>query len=155
MQYQMSVTAEPDTSIERAARVRIGRAGTVRDRDRFVVDVSVEDLSTTGCMFRGEFAMELGALLTIGIAGIGMHVARVSRLVDGGAGCAFLIPLSAEDVEIATAAQTVHPGNFVQMKTTIRSAAATAHDRRADDKSQTIGLRLSRAIKIIRGKREA
>ncbi len=145
------MTSEADLSIERAARVRIGRGGTVRDRDRFVVDVSIEDLSTTGCLFCGDFALELGALVTIGIAGIGVHVARVSRLVDGGAGCAFLIPLADDDVRIATVAQTVQPGGFVQMKTSIRSAAVTEHNRRADDKPQPLGARLKRAFKIVRG----
>ena len=142
-----------ELSVERAARVRIGRPGTVRDRNRFVVDVSIEDLSTTGCMFRGDFAIDVGTLITIGIAGIGIHVARVSRLVDGGAGCAFLLSLSDEDVETATVAQTVRAGGFLQMKTEIRSAASVEHNRRAEDKDQTLPTRLKRAFAIVRGRR--
>ena len=147
------MTLEADISIERAARIRIGREGTVRDRDRFVVDVSIEDLSTTGCLFCGDFTLELGALVTIGIAGIGMHVARVSRLVERGAGCAFLIPLKDSDLATASVAQTVQPGGFIQMKTAIRSAAVIEHNRRADDKPMPLVARLKRAFQIVRGAR--
>lgn len=144
---------EAEISIERAARVRIGRPGTVRDQNRLVVDVPIEDLSTTGCMFRGNFAIEIGTLITIGVTGIGMHVARVSRLIDGGAGCAFLLPLSEEALETATVAQTVQPGGFLQMKTGIRTTAAVEHNRSAEDRDQSLRTRFRRAFAIICGER--
>jgi hypothetical protein len=82
-----------------------------------------------------------------------MHVARVSRLIDGGAGCAFLLPLSEEDLETATVAQTVQPGGFLQMKTGIRTTAAAEHNRPAEDRDQSLQTRFRRAFAIICGER--
>ena len=66
---------------------------------------------------------------------------------------ALFLPLSDEDVETATVAQTVRADGLLQMKTEIRSAAAVEHKRQPEDKDQTLPTRLKRAFAIVRGMR--
>ncbi|USI73857.1 PilZ domain-containing protein [Sphingomonas morindae] len=120
--------------VERAERIKIGRRGTVRERTRVASDVAVIDLSTTGVRFTAEPPLEIGALVSLGIPGLGMQAARVMRVNGIEHGAAFLMPISAEDVVRAGIAETVAEGNFPQMRDRIRTQEAIAYNRRATDR---------------------
>lgn len=143
---------DPINKTDRSPRVRIDRTGTVRDRTRYAVDVTIKDLSETGCYVSGQFAVEVGVLISVGIPGIGMHAARVSRIDEDGCGCAFLLPIDSDHIGQARAAETLTEGGFIQMKTALRSAATVEHNRRADDGAQPLLARMKRAVRIVRGK---
>jgi hypothetical protein len=120
--------------LERAERVRIGRRGTLRDRQKFASDVEIDNLSTTGCSLRADYTLPVGSLVSIGIPGIGMHAARITRSDSGEHGCAFLLPINTDDVDLARSVDTVASGNFPQMIEKIRGAEAVRYARRATDR---------------------
>jgi hypothetical protein len=82
-----------------AERHDLGADATVRGPDRVPVDVLVADLSQTGCLFVTTEPLALDAVITIGIAGVGLREARIVRNQDVRFGCTFLTPLT--DAELA------------------------------------------------------
>jgi hypothetical protein len=147
-------------SVERAARIKIGRPGSVRARDQGVVETVIEDLSTSGCFVRGDLPVAVGSLIAIGVPGIGTHAAKVMRLTAEGAGCAFLLPLGEAEVQAVRTAEALPPAagevavpranGFVQIKDNVRSAAKAAHDDPGPAKPRSL---LARALGGIRAHR--
>jgi hypothetical protein len=54
----------------------------------------VVDLSQTGCLFMTTEPLRIEAIVTIGIAGVGLREARIVRNQDIRFGCTFLMPLT-------------------------------------------------------------
>ena len=101
--------------VGRSDRVAVDRAGTLRDRAQAPVDVAVDNLSTTGCLFVLDRALPLGALVSIGLPGVGVRYARISRADHPRYACAFLTPVSPGDIAAALSADTVVTGAFPLM----------------------------------------
>ena len=76
----------------------------------------------------------MGALVSLGIPGLGMQAARVMRVNGVEHGAAFLMPIGADDVVRAGIAETVAEGNFPQMRDRIRSQETIAYNRRSTDR---------------------
>jgi hypothetical protein len=96
----------------RSDRVALDRAGTLRDHAQAPLDVRVDNLSTSGCLLTLDRTLPVGALVSIGIAGVGVRQARVSRVDAPHHACAFLQPVSAADVATALSAETLVAGAF-------------------------------------------
>ena len=146
-------------SVERAARVKIGRPGSIVERDQDVAEAIIEDVSTTGCFVRGNFSTGIGSVLAVGVPGIGTHAAKVMRLTAAGAGCAFLIPLGEDEVRTARNAEAAggdeasgarKSNGFVQMKDSIRSAANASQDGQAGAPPPKLVKRLLGALRTPR-----
>ena len=91
-----------------AERHDLGADATVRGPDRVPIDVLVADLSRTGCLFVSTEPLTVDAVITIGIAGVGLREARIVRNQDVRFGCTFLVPLTqAELTDGLTQSQTV------------------------------------------------
>jgi hypothetical protein len=106
----MSFLARLD--VERSDRITVDRPATVRDLRKAPSDVIVDNLSTTGCLVTLDFALPLGALISIGIAGIGPCFARVGRCDHPRYGCAFLVPITEAEIEASRVAETIVKGRF-------------------------------------------
>lgn len=149
-QGQNSTPVRASLRIERAERVRLGRAATMRERKMVACDVVIEDLSATGCRVRGGMMLPVGSLISIGIPGTGMHAARVARVGDGEFGCAFLIPVGEEDIARACSIDTVAEGNFPTMLEKIRMTEEARFNRRAtDDPNLSLVDRLKAALALL------
>lgn len=81
-----------------AERHDLGADATLRGADRIPVDVLVVDLSQTGCLFVTTEPLGTDAIVTIGIAGVGLREARIVRNQDVRFGCTFLMPLTNEEL---------------------------------------------------------
>lgn len=139
--------------VERADRVPIGRPATLRERQTTVCDVTVEDLSATGCRVKGGIPLPLGSLISIGIPGTGMHAARVARIGAGEFACAFLVPMSEEDIARARSAETVAPGHFPTVTAHLPRTDGVPHRRRATDRVEPRFLdRLRLALRVLLGR---
>jgi hypothetical protein len=137
----------------RAERAPVRRRGTLRERNKFASDVLIEDLSETGCLFRSNVPLPVGSLISVGIPGIAMHAARISR-VDGEAhGCSFLIPITADDIAAAQVIETVAEGGFKRMREQVRDAGEPQCDGRATDTAVSQGL-IARALSMLRPRRQ-
>jgi hypothetical protein len=96
-----------------AERHDLAADATLRGADRIPVDILVVDLSQTGCLFVTAEPLPIEAIVTIGVAGVGLHEARIVRNQDVRFGCTFLIPLT--NVELAAGlaeSETVAPFFF-------------------------------------------
>lgn len=112
--------------IGRSDRVPIDRPGTLRDQARRPIDVVVENLSATGCLFLLDQALELGALVSIGIPGIGVRHARISRVEQPQYACAFLAPVGPSEIAAARSAETIVARAFPGTAPSAAQAAAIA-----------------------------
>ena len=93
-------------------RLDIGKPSTVR-ADRFApLDVVVEDLSSSGFLFRSDARIAPGAMLHVGLGGGGMAEAKVVRIDGDRVGCEFLVPLTVEQLRSSFAGGTVTDGAF-------------------------------------------
>jgi uncharacterized RDD family membrane protein YckC len=110
--------------VGRSDRIPVDRPGTLRDRARTPVDVVVDNLSTTGCLFVHDSALPLGALISLGIAGLGIRHARISRVDPPHYACAFLVPVAQEDIVAALSAETLVTGAFPQMQPRVQPPVA-------------------------------
>lgn len=129
----MSLVAHLD--VGRSDRVAVDRVGTLRDTERTPVDIMVDNLSTTGCMFLLDRELPLGALVSIGIPGVGVRYARISRVEHPQYGCAFLSPVSDADIAAALSVDTVIAGAFPQMPVPAMPMAASPLRRIAEEPS--------------------
>lgn len=103
-----SATIFVDPAGARAAdRVALDRPATVRDGDQLAYDAVVRDISATGCLVECDAPVDVGALLSVGLAGIGRMPAHVVRVGDRLLGCAFDRPLAADELVIAGRIETV------------------------------------------------
>lgn len=119
---------------DRSDRLPVELSGTLRDEDWRPVDISVDDVSTTGARIRTEIALRVGEVVTVGIEGLGLCPARVVReVVPGEFGCAFVRPFSDYELGRALDRENVvaFPGNAVapQIPRPIPEAPAAVDDR--------------------------
>ena len=107
-----------------AERHGLGAEATMRGADRVPVDVVVVDLSHTGCLFVTTESLDIGSIVTIGIAGIGLREARIVRNQDVRFGCTFLTPLAGTELTAGLAeSKTVTFFPFQHSSTTEQEAA--------------------------------
>lgn len=109
----MSLAAK--MTADRPYRLEMDRPGTLRDAQEVPQDIVVDNLSTTGCLLRTDADLRIGSLVTIGIAGIGVHPARISRVEGTSYGCAFIMPIRDADVQMALAGETLIEIDFPKM----------------------------------------
>jgi hypothetical protein len=102
-------------ALGRSDRVTVDRAGTLRDVAKNPIDVVVDNLSTTGCLLKLDQPLPLGALVSVGIPGIGIRYARIGRIDHPHYACAFLAPVSAAEIAVALSAETIVEGAFPVM----------------------------------------
>lgn len=104
--------ADPDER-RYSQRRAVGAEATLRTGRAIPHDVVVQDLSVSGCRFASADMFSDGARISIGIAGLGVHQARIVRREGRLHGCEFVQPLTPAQVMIAGQAQTVHRTAFV------------------------------------------
>lgn len=90
-----------------AERRPLQAEATVRDETLRPIDVTIVDLSSSGCLIEGAGEIQVPSVVNIGIGGIGRISARVVRREGQRYGCSFLVPLSEETVSLASAVDTV------------------------------------------------
>lgn len=86
---------------ERANRRSLSADATVRDSRRTPNDALVHNLSVTGCLVATDAELTLGGSLFVGIPGIGVMPAHVTRIDGRLYGCAFKTPISQTMVDAA------------------------------------------------------
>jgi hypothetical protein len=92
---------DPTSLINRSDRLPLGTAGTMRDPDKLPLDVTIENLSETGVLLKTQDSLAVGTVISLGVAGLGMRLARISRLSADGLAAEFLLPI---DLQLATRA---------------------------------------------------
>ncbi|HVF95532.1 MAG TPA: PilZ domain-containing protein [Sphingomonas sp.] len=98
---------------ERAAdRQAVNLDATLRKPDQRPVDILIEDLSATGFRMTGAGELALGAVLSVGISGIGRRDARVVRHGDDHDGCEFVVPIAAAEIARAQTVDTIVRADF-------------------------------------------
>jgi hypothetical protein len=88
-----------------ASREAIEASATLRDLERRPHDVTIDDISHTGCHVATLLDLPLDTFITLGIPEIGVHKARLIRETDGGYGCAFERALTESELRRALAAE--------------------------------------------------
>ncbi len=110
----MAVTAklyrEQDERIADRQTVNLG--ATLRRDDQRPVDIMVDDLSATGFRMFSDEPIAIDATVTVGIAGLGRHTARVVRRDGQHYGCRFVVPLAIDAVDVTAPAQTIVRAEF-------------------------------------------
>ncbi|HEX8486533.1 PilZ domain-containing protein [Sphingomonas sp.] len=142
----MAVNARLYRDLRGSPRYSVVMDSTLRDESLRPFDVVVEDLSATGVRVPAVADLDTGALITLGIRGIGMCNARVARVDDHGYGCEFLFPLS--DDELAEALATVPaPPLPLPLATPLlpQTVATRAQYSLGDNKRVGVGLALAAA----------
>jgi hypothetical protein len=95
-----------------ADRLPVNLDGTLRQPDdQRPVDVVIDDLSATGFRMTCGERLPVNAVITVGIAGLGRHTARIVRAIDGQYGCRFLTPVDIAE-PITVQPQTIVAGAF-------------------------------------------
>jgi hypothetical protein len=106
----MSLPAQ--LQMDRPSRITLDRAATLRDPAQEPLDVTVDNISSTGCLVATDAKLTDGMLVTIGIAGLGTRGAYVARQEASGYGLAFLKPASDIELLAARNAETLVDGGF-------------------------------------------
>jgi hypothetical protein len=110
----MAVTAklyrEHDERIADRQSVHLG--ATLRRDDQRPVDILVDDLSATGFRMACAEPMAIDATVSVGIAGLGRHTARIVRRDGEHYGCRFVVPLAIDAVDVAAPTQTIVHAEF-------------------------------------------
>ena len=88
-------------------RVAVNLNATLRKPSSAPVDVAIEDLSVTGFRLVTGEALTSGAVVTIGISGLGRRAARIVRRDGKRFGCEFLQSVDAAQLSIAVTSQTI------------------------------------------------
>ncbi len=102
-------------AVGRAPRLSLDRPATMRDPTRAPIDVVVENLSETGALLRSVATLPIGTLVSLGIAGAGLRLARVVRLQPAAMAIEFMLPLEPGAVARAKTADTLVAVAFPQM----------------------------------------
>lgn len=84
----------------RAARFPVELDATLRDATAQPIAVEIEDISITGFLMRTKTALRVGDEVTIGIAGLGMRHAVVTRQQDERYGCLFARPVLQREIDL-------------------------------------------------------
>jgi hypothetical protein len=82
-------------------RYNVNLDGTLRDSSMVAFDTIIEDLSTTGFRIKPIATLNVGENITLGLSGLGLRKAHVVRAETRGCACEFLVPLGADDLQIA------------------------------------------------------
>ena len=92
--------------LERASeRLAISRPSTLRAHDGEPIDVTIEDLSITGCRISTSLTWNMGDALMIGLPGVGTRLCYIVWSNGGEIGCEFEAPLARADIEATRRAQ--------------------------------------------------
>jgi hypothetical protein len=129
--------------VGRSDRVAVDRAGTLRDRAKTPIDVVVDNLSTTGCLFLLDRELPLGALVSIGIPGIGIRYARISRVDHPQYACAFLAPVGEDEIAAALSAETLVAGAFPQLPSPVVPIRPTVEAEEPHARKLRFGMRVA------------
>jgi hypothetical protein len=92
------MSAQTAFELDRSMRLAIGHAATLRDASPTPIDIVVEDISQTGCLFHTTTALAVGETVSIGIPGLGLCHGRISRADHPLYGCAFFKLISTDDI---------------------------------------------------------
>lgn len=111
----MPVAAALYREVRESERHAVALDGTLRDPDWMPYDVVVENLSSTGFRIPTEAGLQVGALVSLGLTGVGMCPARVARQADGQIGCTFLVPLGRGELKAALDATSLRPIDLGRM----------------------------------------
>jgi hypothetical protein len=98
--------------LDRPERIPLDRTATLRDVSQKPLDVTVHNISSTGCLVSTETELPDNMLVTIGIAGLGTRPARIARQETSLYGLAFLKPASESELSAAHHAETLVDGGF-------------------------------------------
>lgn len=113
----MALTAqlyrEQDERIADRQAVNLG--ATVRQEDQRPIDVSIDDLSTTGFRMQSFETMAIDSTVSVGIAGLGRHTARIVRQDGNYYGCRFVRPVSIDGIAAAGPPQNIVRADFGQL----------------------------------------
>ena len=90
-----------------ADRLTVDRASTLRGDRNDPVDATIENISLTGCRLHTAADLQIGEVVAIGLAGVGMRSSRVVHATDGRFGCSFDIPLTDAELQETLVANTV------------------------------------------------
>jgi hypothetical protein len=81
-----------------AIRFDADSPSTLRAPDGVPVDVIVDDFSRSGFRFTADVELPIGTLVSLGLSGAGSRAARIVRRRENSYGCAFMKPLTDEDI---------------------------------------------------------
>lgn len=84
-----------------AERYAVRLDGTLRNTNAVPQDVVIDDLSATGFRTTSATGLSINDVITLGIFGVGLRSAQVSRESDDSYGCQFLEPLTAQELSFA------------------------------------------------------
>lgn len=84
-----------------AERYAVRLDGTLRNTNAVPQDVVIDDLSVTGFRTTSAIGLAVSDVITLGIFGVGLRSAKVSRESDDSYGCQFLEPLTAQELSFA------------------------------------------------------
>lgn len=135
----MRIEPVPTPAVNRADRVQLGRPATMRDLSRAPIDVIIENLSETGALLVAEDTLPIGTLISLGIAGAGIQLARVTRNDTGAIAAEFMVPLDAATVTRAQSAETLVSVAFPQILVEHPSVSNAAPAGRAGDFAAVTG----------------
>ena len=105
---------------ERDERIDLAVPATLR-ANRTPSDVTVCNLSCSGCLIAARERLPVGARVSIGMSGIGTHAASVVRQTRFGYACEFEDPLSIYEVQLASASETLITGVFNSLPRPVRA----------------------------------
>jgi len=105
----MALTAQLYLDARGSKRFRVAFDATLRDPSHAPLDVVVEDLSASGFRVLTSADLAVGVEIGLGLAGIGMHRARVIRRQKGVYGCEFVRPLTSAALNLALGAPASAP----------------------------------------------
>ena len=107
-----------------ADRQTVNLGATLRRDDQRPVDIQVDDLSATGFRMQSDEPIAIDATVSVGIAGLGRHTARVVRRDGQHYGCRFVVPLAIDAVDVTAPPQTIVRAEFG----TVAAPASTWRD---------------------------
>ncbi|MFS0773306.1 PilZ domain-containing protein [Sphingomonas sp. 1P08PE] len=111
----MALTAQLFRADEERASDRqpVNLDGTLRKQDDHrPLDVMIEDLSSTGFRMSCGEPLALDATVSIGIAGLGRHTARVVRSAAPYYGCRFVSPVDIAGIDTAAPVANIVAADF-------------------------------------------
>jgi hypothetical protein len=131
MNVAVPVAGEPRTEdrleVERPAVLRFGS---------MVEEIVILDLTTGGCRLRSQADLPLFARISVGIGGVGHHLAHVIWSADGTYGCAFEEPIPGSSVSSDT------PDNVARILTATHLRQMELEGDMTDDEKLPMQLRL-------------
>lgn len=124
---------------DRSERLAVELSGTLRDDDWRPVDITVDEVSTTGARVRTQIPLRVGEVVTIGIEGLGLCPARVMRAAGPELfGLAFVKPFTQYELEASIQRENV--ATFVP-PVRFETPTAAEPDAPVTDERYPIGIR--------------